>query len=144
MKKFLMTFVCAAAAWCASAAPQEVEFGKLPQKSQDFIQRYFSNEKVKRVEMDRQSTWDKYTVYFTSGSEASFEGGTGDCTQIKMKEGYVPGAILPEGVKTYVGRKYPSTKITCYETTSDGYKIGLANKVSLYFDRSGDFIKATE
>lgn len=144
MKKFLLTLVCAAAAWCAGAAPQEVEFGKLPQKSQEFVQRYFSNDKVKRVEMDRDSSWDKYTVYFTSGNQVSFEGGTGDCTQIVMKEGYVPAAVLPSGVKSYIGRKYPNGKIKGYETTADGYKICLSDNTCVHFDKNGDFLKVTE
>lgn len=139
-----MTLVCAAAAWCVSAAPQEVDFGKLPQKSQEFVQHYFSNETVKRVEMDRESSWDKYTVYFNSGNQVSFEGGTGDCTQIVMKDGYVPAAVLPDGVKGYVGRKYPAGKIVGYETTADGCKICMSNKTCLYFDKNGDFVKATE
>lgn len=144
MKKFLLTLVCAAAAWGASAAPQEVDFGKLPQKSQEFVQRYFSGEKVKRVEMDRDSSWDKYTVYFTNGNQVSFEGGTGDCTQIVMKEGYVPAAVLPEGVKSYIGRKYSNGRIKGYETTADGYKVCLTDNTCVHFDKNGDFVKATE
>ena len=139
-----MTLVCAATAWCVSAAPQEVDFGKLPQKSQEFVQHYFSNETVKRVEMDRESSWDKYTVYFNSGSQVSFEGGTGDCTQIVMKDGYVPAAVLPNGVKSYVGRKYPNGKIVGYETTADGYKVKLSDGTFLEFDKEGDFVKATK
>lgn len=144
MKKWIMTFVCAAAAWCAGAAPQEVDFGKLPQNAQDFVHRYFSNEKVRRVEMDRESTWDKYTVYFNSGNSVSFEGGSGDCTRIVMSEGHVPGAVLPNGVKSYLNRKYPSNAVSSYETTSDGCRVGLSNGVSLYFDQNGEFVKATE
>ena len=28
--------------------------------------------------MDREASWDKYTVYFNSGDRCQFEGGSGD------------------------------------------------------------------
>ena len=139
-----MTLVCAATAWCVSAAPQEVDFGKLPQKSQEFVQHYFSNETVKRVEMDRESSWDKYTVYFNSGSQVSFEGGSGDCSQIIMKNGTVPASAIPAKIRSYVSSNYSGRQITSYETTADGYKICMSNKTCVYFDKNGDFVKATE
>ena len=54
-----------------NAAPQKVDFGKLPKNSQEFIQKNFPGEKVKAVEMDREASWDKYTVYFNSGNQVS-------------------------------------------------------------------------
>ena len=83
-----------------NAAPQKVDFGKLPKNSQEFIQKNFPGEKVKAVEMDREASWDKYTVYFNSGNQVSFEGGSGDCSQIIMKNGSV----------THVGRFPPRSR----------------------------------
>ena len=57
MKKFLLFFVCASAAIAVSAAPQEVDFDKLPKNSQEFVQKNFANEKVKSVVMDREASW---------------------------------------------------------------------------------------
>jgi len=144
MKKFLLFFVCAASALCASAAPQEVDFDKLPKNSQEFIQRYFSGEKIKRVEMDREASWDKYTVYFNSGNQVSFEGGSGDCSQIIMKNGSVPSSVIPAKIRAYSNGKYAGQSIVMMETTADGYKVGLADKTCLYFDKDGDFTKATK
>ena len=87
MKKILLLIASAAIALAVNAAPQKVDFGKLPKNSQEFIQKNFPGEKLKAVEMDREASWDKYTVYFNSGSRVSFEGGKGDWSEIVMKNG---------------------------------------------------------
>lgn len=144
MKRFLLFFVCAATAASVSAAPQTVDFDKLPKASQEFVQRNFPNEKVKTVEMDREASWDKYTVYFASGNQVSFEGGSGDCSQIIMKSGSVPVSAVPAKIKTYIGNKYPMQRIVQYETTANGYKIGLSDNTFINFDKNGDFTNAAK
>ena len=144
MKKFLLLIASAAFVFAVNAAPQKVDFGKLPNNSQEFIQRNFPREKVKSVEMDREASWDKYTVYFNSGNQVSFEGGSGDCSQIIMKDGSVPMTVIPAKVRTYTGNTYPGQRIVMFETTADGYKIALANKTVLDFDKEGDFTKASK
>lgn len=141
MKKFLTLIACVATAFAVSAAPQAVDFDKLPKNSQEFVQKNFPNEKIKSVEMDRQSSWDKYTVYFNSGNQVSFEGGSGDCSQIIMKNGSIPATALPSKVRNYVAGKYPPQNITMWETTSDGYKIGLSDRTMIDFDKDGNFVK---
>ena len=141
MKKFLTLIACVATAFAVSAAPQAVDFDKLPKNSQEFVQKNFPNENIKSVEMDRQSSWDKYTVYFNSGNQVSFEGGSGDCSQIIMKNGSIPATALPSKVRNYVAGKYPSQNITMWETTSDGYKIGLSDRTMIDFDKDGNFVK---
>ena len=123
MKKILLLIASAAIALAVNAAPQKVDFGKLPKNSQEFIQKNFPGEKVKAVEMDREASWDKYTVYFNSGNQVSFEGGSGDCSQIIMKNGSVPMSVIPAKVKTYAGNTYPGQRIVMMETTADGYKV---------------------
>ncbi len=144
MKKILLLIASAAFVFAVNAAPQKVDFGKLPNNSQEFIQRNFPREKVKSVEMDREASWDKYTVYFNSGNQVSFEGGSGDCSQIIMKDGSVPMTVIPAKVRTYTGNTYPGQRIVMFETTADGYKIALANKTVLDFDKEGDFTKASK
>jgi len=143
MKKFLFFVACAFAALSVSAAPQEVEFDKLPKNSQEFLQRYFPGEKVKRVEMDREASWDKYTVYFNSGNQVSFEGGSGDCSQIIMKSGSVPSTVLPAKVRAYLSGKYAGQNVTMFQTTKEGYKACLADKTCVDFDSDGRFVKAS-
>lgn len=144
MKKFLLLFVCAATAFAVSAAPQKVDFDKLPKNSQEFIQKNFPREKIKTVEMDREASWDKYTVYFNSGSQVSFEGGSGDWSEILMKDGAVPAAVIPAKIRTYAGNTYRGQQVKMLKTTADGYEAKLANGTVLSFDKNGDFTKASK
>lgn len=134
----------ATAAFCATAAPQNIDFNKLPENSQAFIRRNFPSEKVKSVEMDREATWNKYTVYFNSGSQVSFEGGSGDCSEIIMKNSSVPSSAMPANVRTYVNKRYPGKYVTGMKTTTDGYKVYLSDKTVLNFDKDGDFVNAAK
>lgn len=104
----------------------------------------FPREVVKDTEMDREASWDKYTVYFNSGNQVSFEGGSGDCSQIIMKNGSVPMSVIPAKIKTYAGNNYAGQRIVMMETTADGYKVALADKTVLDFDKDGNFTKATK
>ncbi|WP_417012512.1 PepSY-like domain-containing protein [Alistipes sp.] len=144
MKKLMLLIACAVTAFSVSAAPKTVDFDKLPNNSQEFIQKNFPNEKVKSVEMDREASWDKYTVYFNSGSQVSFEGGSGDCSEIIMKNGSVPAAVIPVKIKSFAGSKYGSQRIVMMQTTADGYKVKLSDGTFLEFDKEGDFVKATK
>lgn len=144
MKKLLLLFACAATAVAVNAAPQKVDFDKLPNSSQEFIRTNFPREKVKTVEMDRDSSWDKYTVYFTSGTEVSFEGGSGDCSEIIMKDGAVPASALSPRLRSYVTAQYPNSQVTMYQTTANGYRLRLADKTFLDFDKNGNFVKAAK
>ena len=144
MKKMLMLLVSAAAALSVSAAPQQVNFDKLPNSSQAFIRKNFPGETVKSVEMDREASWDKYTVYFNSGTQLSFEGGSGDCSEIIMKNGTVPADAIAPRLRSYVASQYPNTSIVFYQTTANGYRVGLPDKTFLDFDKNGNFIKATK
>lgn len=127
-----------------SAAPQKVAFDKLPSASQEFIQKNFPREKVKSVEMDREASWDKYTVYFESGNQVSFAGGSGDCSEIIMKNGAVPAAAVPARLRSYAASQYPTMQVVMYQTTADGYRLGLSDKTFLDFDKNGNFVKATK
>jgi len=144
MKKILLLIAAAVFAFAVSAAPQKVDFGKLPKNSQEFIQKNFPGEKVKAVEMDREASWDKYTVYFNSGNQVSFEGGSGDCSQIIMKNGSVPMSVIPAKIKTYAGNNYAGQRIVMMETTPHRSQGGPPRRRQQPFDKDGNFTKATK
>ena len=144
MKKLFLFLAGTAMVAAVNAAPQKVDFDKLPKNSQEFIQKNFPKEKVKTVEMDREASWDKYTVFFNSGNQVSFEGGSGDCSQIIMENGSVPMTAIPAKIKAYVAGNYANQKIVMIQTTADGFKVGLSDKTTLEFDKEGDFTQATK
>ncbi len=133
-----MLALCAITTLSALAMPQKVSFDKMPKKSQEFVEKYFPNDKIISVELDRRTpSAEKYTVYFDNGNEVTFDGGSGDCTQIVMKKGAVPEDMLPANLKSYLYDKYPTQTLTSIESTQDGYRLGLSNGSTLYFDKDG-------
>jgi len=144
MKKFFLFIACAAVAFSVSAAPKDVDFDKLPKNSQEFIQKHFPSEKVKSVELDREASWDKYTVYFNSGNQVSFKGGSGDCSQIIMKNGSVPAGVVPANIRTYLANRYSGSRIVMLESVNDGYRVKLADGTLLDFDKNGNYTKAAK
>ncbi len=144
MKKFICSLIGAATLFSLSAAPEKTTFDKLPASSQEFVQRYFSGETIRAVELDREASWDKYTVYFDSGNEVSFEGGTGDCSEVIMKHGSIPVSMLPAKVSAYVGMHYPNQKITAITHTKHGCRLTLANGIWADFNKEGEFVKASK
>lgn len=144
MKKLLLLFACAATAFAVNAAPQQVDFDKLPASSQEFIRKNFAGDPVKSVILDREASWDKYTVVLNSGTQVSFAGGSGDCSEIVMKHGDVPAAAMLPRLRSYVVSQYPQARVVLYQTTADGYRLGLADKTCLDFDKHGNFVKAVK
>ena len=110
----------------------------------EYSQKNVTGEKVKAVEMDREASEEKYPVYLNSVNKVAFDGGSGDCRQIIMKNGSVPMSVIPAKVKTYAGNTYPGQRIVMMETTADGYKVALSDKTVLDFDKDGNFTKATK
>lgn len=142
MKKVFLALAFAAGTLFATAAPQNVSLDKLPKSSQEIIQNDFSKEAIKDVQMDRESSWDKYTVHFTSGNMISFEGGSGDWSEIKMKVGAVPATLVPVKINSNVKNNYAGTQIKMIMKTNDGYQVKLSNGVDVYYDKDGNIAGA--
>lgn len=141
MKKILLTLVCAAAALGVCAAPQEVGFDKLPKPAREFIEKNFSMETIKSVELDRKSTWDRYVVCFDNGSTIAFDGDKGTWTEINLKSGSVPATAVPPKIQTYVAKEYPGQTITQLTKSEKGYVAGLSGGETIPFDQNGKPLK---
>lgn len=143
MKKVLLVLAFVAGSFVANAAPQNVSLDKLPKVSQELLKSDFSNEAVKNIQMDRESTWDKYTVHFTSGNAISFEGGSGDWSMIDMQSGAVPSNLIPVKINSHVKNNYPGNQIKMIMKTKDGYQVKLSGGVTVLYDKDGNVALAT-
>ncbi|WP_298063997.1 PepSY-like domain-containing protein [uncultured Rikenella sp.] len=143
MKKVFLALAFAAGTLFATAAPQNVSLDKLPQNSQELLKSDFSKEAVKNIHMDRESSWDKYTVYFTSGNTVSFAGGSGDWSKIDMKVGSVPSNLIPVKINSNVKNNYPGNLIKMIMKTNDGYQVKLSGGVTVMYDQDGNVAMAT-
>lgn len=143
MKKMFLALAFAAGTLFATAAPQNVSLDKLPQNSQELLKSDFSKEAVKNIQMDRESSWDKYTVHFTSGNMISFEGGSGDWSKIDMKVGAVPSNLIPVKINSNVKNNYPGNTVKMIMKTNDGYQVKLSGGVTVMYDKDGNVAMAT-
>lgn len=141
MKKLLLTLFCATAAWMASATSHPMKFDQLPKQAQEFVNTYFANEPIQSVEMNSDHAHNLYLVHFTNGNQIAFDGKTGECVQLNMKQGVIPQSMLPNPLASYINEHYPSQQVVMMSRTSDGYKAGLSNGVCLKFDKDGKFLK---
>lgn len=107
----MLTLACAAAALGVCAAPQEVGFDKLPKPAREFIEKNFSMETIKSVELDRKSTWDRYVVCFDNGSTIAFDGDKGTWTEINLKSGSVPATAVPPKSRPMSPRSIPGKRL---------------------------------
>ncbi len=137
MKKISLFLIGLAASLTLNAQPQRVAFDKLPSNSQEFVKQYLSGEQIDHVTLNRDSSWEKYTVYFTDGNEITFDGGSGDCTQIIMKKGAIPAALIPANLHNYLNSHYPNEQVKMLEQIKEGYKVKLSNGKELCFDHNG-------
>ena len=126
------------------AAPQKTTFDKLPRNSQEFVQRFFAGETIREVELNNENSWDKYTVWFDNGNHICFQGGSGDCTEIVLKQGSIPTEVLPTKAATYLHAHYRNQEIQAMKQTKEGFRVGLSNGVWIDFDKQGDFIKGNK
>ena len=137
MKKILLFTLClfALTVW---AMPHKVAFKKLPLRSQHFVEQYFPQAKVISVELDRRSpSAEKYSVYFADGNEIEFDGGSGDYSQIVIRQGSLPMDVLPDRVAEYLRSNYPNVGVKMVQRLNDGYRLQLDNGSAIDFSKDG-------
>lgn len=146
MKKCLFVFAAALTTMLVAWAPAQAVSRRvaiLPERAQKFVTEHFPTRTVAYVigEKDFGSPVE-YEVMFTDKSYATFERG-GRWTEVDCGLSPVPEAVIPQGIRQYVGRKYPKgTFVTQIERSKRGYSVELSNEAVLEFDRKGEFRKA--
>jgi hypothetical protein len=113
---------------------------RLPQKSQAFIAKYFPEEKVSYIKIDKEFMRTDYELNFVSGKEIEFNQ-DGEWYEIKCKKTAVPAGIIPENIYAYVAQNFSNTLITKVERQYNHYDIELSNDLDLEFDLKGNFLR---
>lgn len=118
---------------------------ELPSVSTVFIEKYFSNTNVAKVE----KTLDMdYEVTLENGINITFER-RGNWEEINARKNDISttlGEILPYSLVSYVQTHYPEKKIRKVERKKYGYLVTLnkPKSVRLEFNKSGSFISKKE
>ena len=136
MKKILATLsaILALSASTASASDRIIDFSALPQPVQQFAKANFKDKKVAVVKED--------TSFFgtvTDGTEIEFAH-DGTWKEVSAKTSSVPNSIVPEQILGYIKDNFNSSPVIQIERKRYGYKVELASKQELKFNKQFVFL----
>ena len=106
---------------------------QLPQSAQQFIKKYFPQEKIAYAKMERDFLETTYEVVFANSSKVEFEK-NGEWKEVDCKYSKVPEGIVPKQISTYVSSNYPQASITQIDRDKHDYEVKLTNRLELTFD----------
>ncbi len=141
MKQLIVLFACIFALNGLAKAGDDkpITMNELPQKSQQFIHKFFAKEEISLVKMEKEM-WDKsYEVIFTNGQKVEFDK-NGVWKEVDCQYSAVPKGILPEAIQKHVTEKYPNAKILKIEQDSKKIEVELDNKLELKFNHNNQLI----
>ncbi len=132
MRRILLLAFIAIAAICSTAQTgTAITQAQLPKEARNFISKYFSADKVRKVEKDMGHRGMEYEVDFISGAEVDFRE-DGNWKEVKAARGRaVPTAIVPAAISQYVKAKYAGQSIVKISLKRGGYEIKLSGGVEL-------------
>lgn len=135
MKKFafMLAGLFLAVVPALAGEDRPITVGELPSASQQFLKTHFKDAKVSYASVDREITGKDYKVVFEDGSKVEF-GGNGAWTDVEVRTGAVPAAIVPQQIRDQVAEKFPNRKIRSIERDRRGYDVHLDNGLELEFD----------
>lgn len=111
----------------------------LPQKSRQFIDRYFGDIKITYVKEERDFLEKSYEVMFADGTKVEFSR-NGEWKDVDCRKSSVPSPIVPVRIMKYVKEHYPDVKIMQIERDKNDYELKLSNRLELTFDNKYNII----
>ena len=126
MKQIILLFACLFALQGLAKADDDraITVDQLPQKAQEFIQKYFPKNEISLAKMEKDF-WEK--------KDGSWE-------KVDCKYSTVPTGIVPQAIKDYVSKHYPEAKILKIERDSKTYEVKLNNQLELEFNKAFQLI----
>ena len=117
-----------------------INVSQLPQKSRQFIEQHFPNEKIAYAKMERDFLDTNYEVVFTGGSKIEFRK-DGEWKEVDCKFATVPTAIIPKQILEFVTTNYEGASIIEIDRDSRDYEVKLTNGLELTFDLKFNLIE---
>lgn len=113
----------------------------LPQAAKSVLDKNFKS-KVSVVKIDKDfGKISEYEVVMTDGTEVSFDS-KGNWENVETSNTKsVPAYFIPEGVRKFVVKNQPGTKIVGIERERNGYDVSLSNGVDMKFNKQGEFVR---
>lgn len=125
---------------CADNNKVTKDTGVLPAASRQFISEHFGDIAVSHIQIEKNLVLtDSYDVILTDGTNVEFNR-KGEWKEVNRHNLSVPGAIIPEAIRTYVRQNYPSAMIVAIDKDFRDYEIDLNNGLELKFDLQGNLV----
>ena len=143
MKKTILMLVCGLLAgyWALAGTNAGKTFGDLPEISQMFLQKYFPDDRIMRIKVDRHNTHPyKYKVEMDRGVYVEFDGG-GDWSKIVSNRYPLPAGVVPKPIIAYIRHHYANHSVRILEQNVKNYTVVLTGGLDLVFDLNGRFIR---
>ena len=139
--KTRITFATLLLCFALSAnAQKKIEASELPEKSQEFLKKYFSNTSIDIVKKDAEHGEKGYEVKLKDGTEVEFWK-DGSYREVDGDDKPIPTGFIPAAVKNYVAKHYPNEKITHIDYGHKDLDVDLTHDIDLEFTKEGKFIK---
>lgn len=110
-----------------------IQFNQLPVAAQEFVNTYFSDQKVSFAKEERDFMEVRYEVMFTNSIKIEFYK-DGKWKEIDCKYSVLPEGIVPEQIATYVNSNFPGVKIHAIDRDRRDIEVELTNGLELTFD----------
>lgn len=130
-----MVLACAIGISASAMAGQDkqISIKQLPEKAQKFLAEHFADSKTAIIKMDRELFDTTYDVIFTNGNKVEFDK-RGEWKDIECKYSRIPEGVIPEAIRSHVGKNHPGAYILEIDRDKRDYEIKLNNGLELKFD----------
>ncbi len=117
-----------------------IQTSELPTEPKIFIDTYFSDAEIIRIERDTNSIDGYYEVYFVGGIQIDFDE-SGVWTEVDGNNQAIPTGFINPDIMIYVITNYPAVLIESIGKKPYGFDIDLVNNIELRFDTEGNFLE---
>lgn len=139
MKKLTNILLLSVAFLLMTACSEE----NLPQRSQDFINKYFPENSIVLVEVDDEEDAKEYEVWLNDGTKIEFDM-QGEWYRVSRKKSGVPASMMPAPIVQYIQTNYAGNVVTKYSRKDYGYKVELSDDIDLRFTKQYQFIEEVD
>lgn len=135
MRKILCALLALMLVLPVAAEDVEIPFEQLPEKARNIVQKAFPDTRIKKVEMERRASLIQYEVKLAGGIKMQFNK-EGKFTECECTKSAVPDMLIPEKIRTYLGREFPGREVRRIEHDSKLFDILLDSGYELTFNSS--------
>jgi len=113
---------------------QVISYDQLPADARAIVEKHFDRSQVAYVQKEGAGSFTEYEVKFNNGDDIEFNH-KGEVKSVDMKSGAVPSELVPQQIRDYVTKNYPTAYIKQYSVESNGYEIELSSGLEIEFDK---------